>query len=279
MPGLGAARVAVGDDAVGDLDAGVGHRRDRAREPEVDVVGMRGHDEDPFDAVESSSSCITIARDAIACDRLAVRGPRARGPARRRRPAPGRSPRSCSARPTIDEIRAPTPASTRAPPARRCSGSSTPASWCAATTARSTCSVRRSRSRRAPRPNARPRSTEHDDEPEDVGRGAARVRARRPARCRSRRCTRKRARRARLAGAALRAGPALLGADGEPHHSARCIPTPRRCAAISSTKASSIAEHGEYWRSGRHVRPGVDASDTVRAMAARHCSIATSVRT
>ncbi len=51
--GFGAARVPVGHDAVRHRDTGVGHRRDRSRPAEVDVVGM-GHDhEDTVDAVEA----------------------------------------------------------------------------------------------------------------------------------------------------------------------------------------------------------------------------------
>ena len=42
------ARVAVGDDAVGDVDAGVGPRRHAPGDAEVDVVGVRGHDQDPL---------------------------------------------------------------------------------------------------------------------------------------------------------------------------------------------------------------------------------------
>jgi len=44
-----AARVAVGDDAVGHRDALGGPGRDRARRPEVDVVGVRHDHEGPLD--------------------------------------------------------------------------------------------------------------------------------------------------------------------------------------------------------------------------------------
>ncbi len=43
-------RIPIGHDAVHDLDAGVGPRRDAAGAPEVDIVGVRGHDEDALDA-------------------------------------------------------------------------------------------------------------------------------------------------------------------------------------------------------------------------------------
>ena len=66
MPSLGAARVAVGDDAVDDLDAGVGPRRDRTRDAEVDVVGMGHHDEDPFDSVDEQFVHHHLGRQAIA---------------------------------------------------------------------------------------------------------------------------------------------------------------------------------------------------------------------
>ena len=52
--GHGAVRsagVAVGDDAVGDLDAGRGEGGDRAGRPEVDVVGVGGDDQDAADPV------------------------------------------------------------------------------------------------------------------------------------------------------------------------------------------------------------------------------------
>ena len=45
--------------------------------------------------------------------------------------------------------------------------------------------------------------------------------------------------RARLARAAVRARPALSGADRQPHPGRRCTPTPPRCAATSSTTGSS----------------------------------------
>ena len=44
-----AAGVAVGDDAVRHLDAGLGPHRDRPGTPEVDVVGVRHHAQDPLD--------------------------------------------------------------------------------------------------------------------------------------------------------------------------------------------------------------------------------------
>ena len=47
--GVEAARVAVGADAVGDLDARGRPGRDRPRRPEVDVVRVRGHHQDPLD--------------------------------------------------------------------------------------------------------------------------------------------------------------------------------------------------------------------------------------
>ena len=43
--------LAVGDDAVRDLDPGIGPARDAARGAEVDVVGVRGDHQDPLDAV------------------------------------------------------------------------------------------------------------------------------------------------------------------------------------------------------------------------------------
>ena len=49
--GVEAAGVAVGADAVGDLDAGLGEQRHRAAGAEVDVVRMGGHDEYPLDRV------------------------------------------------------------------------------------------------------------------------------------------------------------------------------------------------------------------------------------
>ncbi len=49
---LRAAGVAIGHDAVGDLDAAVGPHRDRARDAEVDIIGMRHDHEDAFDSVE-----------------------------------------------------------------------------------------------------------------------------------------------------------------------------------------------------------------------------------
>ena len=49
---LRAAGVAIGHDAVGDLDAAVGPHRDRARDAEVDIIGMRHDHEDAFDSVK-----------------------------------------------------------------------------------------------------------------------------------------------------------------------------------------------------------------------------------
>ncbi len=46
---IGAAGVAVGADAIDDLDAGVGPGRDGPGGSEVDVVGMRGDDKDALD--------------------------------------------------------------------------------------------------------------------------------------------------------------------------------------------------------------------------------------
>ena len=47
--GVEAAGVAVGDEAVGDRDAGVRPGLDRAAGPEIDVVRVGHHDQDPLD--------------------------------------------------------------------------------------------------------------------------------------------------------------------------------------------------------------------------------------
>ena len=47
--GVEAACVAVGDNAVRHLDAGLGPRRDGSGGPEVDVVGVGGDHQDAFD--------------------------------------------------------------------------------------------------------------------------------------------------------------------------------------------------------------------------------------
>ena len=48
-PGLGTAGITVGDDAIRDVDPGVGHHRHRTGPAEIDVVGMGRDHKHPLD--------------------------------------------------------------------------------------------------------------------------------------------------------------------------------------------------------------------------------------
>ena len=74
--GVAAARFAVGGDAVGHLDPGVGPPGDAPGGAEVDVVGVRDDHQDPLDlvVVHVGSTLVQRPRRASAAEQVSIEG-------------------------------------------------------------------------------------------------------------------------------------------------------------------------------------------------------------